>query len=31
MKSLFFGHTLVSLPFCVYGGVAATDRPRCRR
>jgi FemAB-related protein (PEP-CTERM system-associated) len=25
VKSLLFGHTLVSLPFCVYGGVAATD------
>ena len=24
VKSLLFGHTLVSLPFCVYGGVAAT-------
>jgi FemAB-related protein (PEP-CTERM system-associated) len=24
-KSVLFGHTLVSLPFCVYGGVAATD------
>ena len=24
MKSLLFGHTLVSLPFCVYGGIAAT-------
>ena len=29
MKSLLFGHTLVSLPFCVYGGIAATtDRAR---
>jgi FemAB-related protein (PEP-CTERM system-associated) len=27
VKSLLFGHTLTSLPFCVYGGVAAaTDR-----
>ncbi len=25
VKSLFFGHALVSLPFCVYGGVASTD------
>jgi FemAB-related protein (PEP-CTERM system-associated) len=25
MRSFFFGDTLVSLPFCVYGGVAATD------
>jgi len=24
-KSLLFGHALVSLPFCVYAGVAATD------
>jgi FemAB-related protein (PEP-CTERM system-associated) len=24
-KSLLFGHALASLPFCVYGGVAATD------
>lgn len=24
VKSLLFGHSLVSLPFCVYGGVAAT-------
>jgi len=24
-RSLLFGHALVSLPFCVYGGVAATD------
>ena len=29
VKSLLFGHTLVSLPFCVYGGVAAeTGRAR---
>lgn len=28
-KSVLFGHALVSLPFCVYGGVAAdTDRAR---
>jgi FemAB-related protein (PEP-CTERM system-associated) len=26
VKTLLFGHALVSLPFCVYGGVAATDR-----
>jgi FemAB-related protein (PEP-CTERM system-associated) len=26
MKSRLFGHSLVSLPFCVYGGAAATDR-----
>ncbi|MEO7762130.1 MAG: FemAB family XrtA/PEP-CTERM system-associated protein, partial [Casimicrobiaceae bacterium] len=27
VKSLLFGHTLVSLPFCVYGGIAAgSDR-----
>lgn len=25
VKSLLFGHCLVSLPFCVYGGVAATE------
>jgi FemAB-related protein (PEP-CTERM system-associated) len=25
LKSLLFGHALVSLPFAVYGGVAATD------
>jgi len=25
VKSFFFGHSLVSLPFCVYGGSAATD------
>ena len=25
VRSLLFGHSLVSLPFCVYGGVAATD------
>jgi len=24
VRSLFFGHTLAALPFCVYGGVAAT-------
>ncbi len=24
VKSLLFGHSLVSLPFCVYGGIAAT-------
>jgi FemAB-related protein (PEP-CTERM system-associated) len=24
VKSLLFGHALVSLPFCVYGGIAAT-------
>ena len=29
VKSLLFGHSLSSLPFCVYGGVAAaTDRAR---
>jgi FemAB-related protein (PEP-CTERM system-associated) len=29
VKSLLFGHALVSLPFCVYGGVAAgTERAR---
>lgn len=29
MKSLLFGHSLSSLPFCVYGGVAAsTERAR---
>lgn len=26
VKSLLFGHTLVGLPFCVYGGVAATSQ-----
>lgn len=25
VKSVFFGHSLVSLPFCAYGGVAATE------
>jgi FemAB-related protein (PEP-CTERM system-associated) len=25
VKSLLFGHALVSLPFCVYGGVASAD------
>jgi FemAB-related protein (PEP-CTERM system-associated) len=25
VKSVLFGHALVSLPFCVYGGPAATD------
>lgn len=25
VKSRLFGHAMVSLPFCVYGGVAATD------
>lgn len=25
VKSLLFGHSLSSLPFCVYGGIAATD------
>jgi FemAB-related protein (PEP-CTERM system-associated) len=25
IRSRLFGHSLVSLPFCVYGGVAATD------
>ncbi len=25
VKSRLFGHAVVSLPFCVYGGVAATD------
>lgn len=25
IKSLLFGHSLASLPFCVYGGVAATS------
>ena len=25
VKSLFFGHALVSLPFCAYGGVAALE------
>ncbi|WP_295991406.1 FemAB family XrtA/PEP-CTERM system-associated protein [Rugamonas sp.] len=29
VKSRLFGHALVSLPFCVYGGVAATD-PQAR-
>jgi FemAB-related protein (PEP-CTERM system-associated) len=29
VSSILFGHTLVALPFCVYGGVAATtDRAR---
>ena len=30
VKSLVFGHTLVALPFCVYGGVAAVSE-RARR
>ncbi|MBF0614563.1 MAG: FemAB family PEP-CTERM system-associated protein [Magnetococcales bacterium] len=25
VRTLLFGHSLVSLPFCVYGGVAASD------
>ncbi len=31
VKSLLFGHTLASLPFCVYGGVAATSERARRR
>ena len=27
IKSALFGHSLSSLPFCVYGGVAATSEP----
>jgi FemAB-related protein (PEP-CTERM system-associated) len=27
VKSLLFGHALVSTPFCVYGGIVATDDP----
>jgi FemAB-related protein (PEP-CTERM system-associated) len=27
MKSLLFGHSLVSTPFCVYGGIVAADEP----
>jgi hypothetical protein len=30
VKSLLFGHTLASLPFCVYGGVAAASEPARR-
>ena len=30
VKSLLFGHTLVALPFCVYGGIAAASE-RARR
>ncbi len=30
MKSILFGHALVSLPFCVYGGIAA-ESERARR
>jgi FemAB-related protein (PEP-CTERM system-associated) len=30
MKSVLFGHALVSLPFCVYGGIAAASE-RARR
>jgi FemAB-related protein (PEP-CTERM system-associated) len=26
LKSLLFGHSLVSTPFCVYGGIVAEDR-----
>lgn len=26
IKSRWFGHTLCSLPFCVYGGIASTDQ-----
>jgi FemAB-related protein (PEP-CTERM system-associated) len=26
VKSLLFGHSLVSTPFCVYGGIVATDQ-----
>lgn len=29
MKSLLFGHALVSTPFCVYGGVLADDGDVC--
>jgi FemAB-related protein (PEP-CTERM system-associated) len=30
VSSFLFGHTLVSLPFCVYGGIAASsERARC--
>ena len=28
VKSLLFGHALVSTPFCVYGGILAADRVR---
>jgi FemAB-related protein (PEP-CTERM system-associated) len=28
-KSVLFGHALVSTPFCVYGGIVATDRDAC--
>lgn len=27
VKSVLFGHALVSLPFCVYGGVATSSQP----
>ena len=31
VKSVLFGHALVSLPFCVYGGIAAaSERARCQ-
>jgi FemAB-related protein (PEP-CTERM system-associated) len=30
VRSLVFGHSLTSLPFCVYGGVAATDEHAMR-
>lgn len=30
VKSFFFGHALVSLPFCAYGGVAAIDAEAVR-
>jgi FemAB-related protein (PEP-CTERM system-associated) len=26
VKSLLFGHALISTPFCVYGGIVATDK-----
>jgi hypothetical protein len=31
VKSMLFGHALTSLPFAVYGGVAAVDAQAARR
>ncbi len=31
VRSRLFGHALVSTPFCVYGGIVATDRGGTRR
>ena len=31
VKTLLFGNTLISVPFCVYGGLLAADRGKRRR